>query len=262
MSRRRCAVLILSGSSGRLETERARVLAEQGAAVLPFQHFGVPGRPAELSEIPLESFTPALDELAAQSEHLAVLGLSKGAEAALLLATRDPRVTAVAALSPTPVVWAGLSGDFATSSWSEAGKSLPFVPYDKTWTGDAGAVGPVEYKGLYQQSLRTFADRVEAATIPVERITGRVLLTAGADDKLWPAAAFVTAIADRRAAHHLRTEVLIDPLAGHRLRFPGEQPVAPSTRLAHGGTPEADAAFGSRVWPRLLELLNLRDTGE
>jgi dienelactone hydrolase len=230
--------------------------------VLPFQYFGVPGRPAELSEIPLESFTPALDELAAESEHLAVLGLSKGAEAALLLATRDSRITAVAALSPTPVVWAGLSGDSHRSSWSEAGRPLPFVPYDDAWSGKPGPDGTKAYRGHYEQSLRTFADRIEAATVPVERITGRVLLTAGADDQLWPAAAFATAIADRRAAHHLRTEVLIDPLAGHRLRFPGEQPVAPSTRLAHGGTPEADAALGSRVWPRLLELLNLRDTGE
>jgi hypothetical protein len=49
-------------------------------------------------------------------------------------------------------------------------------------------------------------------------------------------------------------------LAGHRLRFPGERPVAPSIRLAHGGSPEADAAFGRRVWPPLLELLRLRDT--
>jgi dienelactone hydrolase len=255
MSRMRCAVLILSGSSGRLETDRARVLAEQGAAVLPFRYFGAQG----LSEIPLESFTAALDQLAAESEHIAIIGVSKGAEAALLLAIRDPRIRAVAALAPTSVVWAGLGGDSHRSSWSEAGRPLPFVPYDDAWRGVPEPDGTKAYRGHYEQSLRTFAGRVDAATIPVERITGRVLLTAGADDQVWPAESFAAAIADRRAAHGLATEVLTDPRAGHRLRLPGEQPVAPSARLAHGGTPEADAAFGRRVWPRLLEMLNLSD---
>jgi dienelactone hydrolase len=220
--------------------------------VLPFQYFGGPGQPAEICEIPLETFTRALDELAEQSPHVVVIGTSKGAEAALLLASRDPRVTAVAALAPTPVVWAALDGVYRRSCWTEAGEPLPFVPYDEAWAGSA-----VSFRGMYEQSLRTFQDRVDEATIPVERITGEVLLAAGADDQLWPADRFATEIADRRAAHGLPTEVLIDPFAGHRLRLPGEPPLATSTRMGYGGSAEADAVFGARVWPRLLKLLRI-----
>ena len=282
---RRCAVLILSGSSGRIETDRARLLAAQGAAVLPFQWFGGPGQPPEICEIPLETFAPALDRLAAASDNLAIIGTSRGAEAALLLAAHDPRVRAVAALAPTSVLWpfvtSGGGAEGATgggpegesgggsgggtgegleggggdhlyrSSWTLAGKPLPFVPFDETWIG-----GPESFRGIYEQSLRTFAERIEAATIPVEDIEGRVLLTAGTDDRLWPADRFAADIAARRAAHGLPTEVLIGAGAGHRVRLPGEPPIAPG-RIGHGGSPEADAAFGARVWPRLLSFLNL-----
>lgn len=257
MTATRCAVLILSGSSGRVETDRARVLAARGAAVLPFQWFGGPGQPAEICEIPLESFTPALDHLAAQSSNLAVIGTSRGAEAALLLAAGDPRIRAVAALSPSSVVWPhvcpGADGrdHLYRSSWTLAGRPLPFVPYDETWRG-----GPESFRGIYELSLQTFADRMEAATIHVERIAGRVLLTAGADDQVWPADRFAADIAARRAAHGLPTELLTDAHAGHRLRLPGEPAAAPGG-MGRGGTAEADAAFGARVWPRLLSLLDL-----
>jgi hypothetical protein len=102
----RCAVLVLSGSSGRVEADRVRLLAAHGAAALSIRWFGDAGQPPGSCEVPLATFLPALDRLAALSDHLAVLGLSTGAEAALLLACRDRRIRAVAGFAPSSVVWA------------------------------------------------------------------------------------------------------------------------------------------------------------
>lgn len=262
----RCAVLVLSGSSGRVEVDRARLLAAHGAAAICLRWFGGADQPPGICEVALETFRPALDRLAGLSGRLAVLGSSKGAEAPLLLAVRDPRIVAVGAFSPTSVVWAnvgpGVDGSAYPyrSSWTEAGVPVPFVPYDEAWQPSPG---PPAYRGLYEQSLRTFADRAEEARIPVERIAGRVLLTAGGDDQVWPSHPFAEQIVARRSIHGLATDLVHDANAGHGVTLPGE-PARPSdgAAMARGGTAGADAALGHRVWPALLDLLGLDHPGD
>ena len=258
----RCAVLVLAGSSGRVETRRVRLLARHGAAAASIRWFGGHAQSPGICEVPLETFGPILDRLADQHERLAVIGTSKGAEAALLIAARDQRVRVVAALSPSSVVWAnvGPGRDGAAtpprSSWTDGGTALPFVPYDPEWTPDDGALPA--YRGLYERSLITFADRVEAATIPVERISGDVLLAAGGDDQVWPAVDFAQRIVDRRAARQRPTTLLTDARAGHRVRLPGEpDEVGGGQRMARGGTDAADRALGRLVWRELVSLLDL-----
>ncbi len=169
-----CAVLVLSGSSGRVEADRARMLASHGAAALSYRWFGDGDLPPGICEIPLESFTPYVDRLAELSDNLAIVGTSKGAEAALLLAAHDPRIRTVVAIAPTHVVWSnvgpGYDGETLPwrSSWTLDGKPLPFVPFDTTWT--VPDEEPVVLEPGYTQSLRVAADQVPEATIPVERI--------------------------------------------------------------------------------------------
>jgi dienelactone hydrolase len=145
----RCAVLVLSGSSGRVEVDRVRLLAARGAAALSMRWFGDVHQPPGICEVPLETFSPALDRLSSLSEHLAVMGVSKGAEAALLLARRDARIRAVAALSPSSVVWANVGPGIddaqrpLRSSWTEGGEPLPFVPYDDTWLPQLAGRRPI-----------------------------------------------------------------------------------------------------------------------
>jgi acetyl esterase/lipase len=240
-------VLVLSGSSGRVEEERCRVLAGLGATAASYRWFE-----DAVDRVPLESFDEPLARLHERCRRLVVLGTSRGAEAALLLAARHVEVDAVVAISPSDVVWAALSSERPQrSSWTSAGEPLPFVPYDDDWDPDTE---PAEFVGLYEQSLDTYADRVPAARIPVDRISGEVLLVAGGDDRLWPSCDFAEAVVDRRSAAGLRTELVTHPRAGHRVLLPGELP-APPSHLVHGGTPEADAALGALVWPSLEELV-------
>ncbi len=242
-------VLVLAGSSGRVEEERCRVLAATGATTASYAWFG-----ERLDRIPLESFDEPLALLHERCERLVVLGTSRGAEAALLLGTIHPEIDAVVAISPSDVVWAALSGERPqTSSWTRGGEPLPFVPYDDSWE----AVGePPEFVGHYEHCLETYADRVPAARIPVERIGGSVLLAAGGDDRLWPSLDFSEAIVRRRARAGLPTTLVSHPDAGHRVALPGEVPPPARSDLAHGGSPAADAELGRMLWPELLAVLS------
>ncbi|GAW49131.1 MULTISPECIES: acyl-CoA thioester hydrolase/BAAT C-terminal domain-containing protein [unclassified Nocardioides] len=240
-------VLVLAGSSGRVEEDRCRVLAAAGATAASYRWFG-----ETVDLVALESFDDPLATLHERCDRLVVLGTSRGAEAALLLGAMHPEIDAVVAISPSDVVWASLSSERPQrSSWMRGGEPLPFVPYDDSWEPDTD---PPEFLGQYEQALEKYADRVPASWIPVERIAGEVLLTAGGDDRVWPAVDFADQVAARREAAGLATTVLVLDHAGHRLVLPGEAP-APPPRFAHGGTLEADSELGLMLWPHLLRLL-------
>lgn len=240
-------VLVLSGSSGRVEVARCDVLAAAGATALSYRWFG-----ESVDLVPLESFETPLSWLHERCERLVVMGTSRGAEVALLLGALHPEVDAVVGVSPSHVVWASLSGERPQrSSFTRGGEPLPFVPYDDDWQPDTE---PAEHLGQYLSSLERYADRVPAARIPVERIEGRVLLSAGGDDRLWPALDSCDEVELRRRAAGRPTTVVTHPAAGHRLLLPGEEPPPPS-HLVHGGTLAADRELGALLWPHLLEVL-------
>lgn len=243
-------VLVLSGSSGRVEEDRCRVLAAAGATAASYRWFG-----EAVDLVPLESFDEPLALLHERCDRLVVLGTSRGAEAALLLGAIHPEIDAVVAISPSDLVWASLSSDRPQrSSWTRGGEPLPFVPYDDSWEPDPGSAGPPELLEMYEGCLELYADRVPAARVPVERIAGEVLVVAGGDDRLWPSLDFAESVVRRREAAGLATTLVSHPEAGHRVLLPGETP-APPPWLAHGGTPEADAELGARVWPHVQRLL-------
>lgn len=253
--------LVLSGSSGRVERDRARLLASAGVtAALTYRWFGGDGQPAGIWEYPLESFAPAVAWLAERCDRVVLVGVSKSAEAFLLYAVDDPAVDAVVALAPSHVAWAnvgpGPDGGLRPqhSSWSRGGEPVPFVPYDD----DAEPLGdPPAYAPVYAQSLRTHSDRVAAATIPVERFFGDVLLVAGGDDRVWPSVQFARAVEARRRALDLPTTVVTHAGAGHRVLLPGEAVATGGQRMARGGTEAADRALGERAWPHLRRVLEL-----
>lgn len=247
--------LVLAGSSGAVDDGRARLLADHGATALALQWFGGPGQQPGPFEVPLETFADALDRLAGECERLAVLGTSFGAEAAMLVAALDPRVRAVVAVAPSPVVWAGVDEGRQTSHWTHRGSPLAFVPYDESWAPDTD---PPAYRTLYERSLAADPAAAERAAIPVERIEGELLVIGGEDDQVWPGADFARAVAARRKVHGLGTRVVTHRLAGHRVTFPGETPTDRGQTMARGGSPEADAELGVAAWPQVVELLQLR----
>lgn len=248
------AVLLLAGSSGRIESARADLLAAHGARVRAIRWFGGSGQRASPHEVPIELFIGQLDLLRRESDRVAIFGTSFGAEAALVTASAVGS-DATIAVSPSSVVWSGHSDEGWSSHWTLGGAPLAAVEFDPGWNP---ATDPPEYRSLYESSLALDVERTGAATIRVERIPGELLLIAGDDDRVWPSAGFAAAITERRTAHGRATTVISHPDAGHRLLLPGESPSAGGIRMARGGTAEADAELGRLAWPEISRLLRLR----
>ncbi len=251
-------VLVLAGSSGRLDRARADRLARAGATAVALRWFGGEMQPRVAREVPIETFISALDLLARECDRLAVLGVSYGAEAALVTAVRDRRVRAVVALAPTDVTWEGdRSSDEhpRRSKWTWRGEQVPFVPLDQSRVPTAD---PPAYVDHYRHSRNVASPSVvEAASIPVERIEAEVVLVAGGDDQVWPSPDATERISTRRHAHGLTTTTIVDPHAGHPVVLPGEASLDLARPYRVGGDYGAPERLGQQAWPTICGALHL-----
>jgi BAAT / Acyl-CoA thioester hydrolase C terminal len=114
-ARHRGAVLALGGSEGGALVDQAALLASHGHPTLALGYFGLPGLPSQLRRIPLEYFERGLRWLTRQPSvdprHVTMLGVSRGAEPALLSAIHFPSLAhAAIALVPEPEVALALDG--------------------------------------------------------------------------------------------------------------------------------------------------------
>jgi dienelactone hydrolase len=185
-SPKKLGVLVLGGSDGGIPNRRAKVIAENGFPTLALAYFKTKRTPEYLDMIPLEYFNKPIEWLIkneyTQGGKIIVIGESKGAELALLLASRKPEISGVVAFVPSAVVFQGMPKVFwpPRSSWSYAGKQIPFVPYNLNNLPDKNNV-----LNIYRNSLKQ-QEAVKKALIPVNKIKGPVLLFSAADDGMWP----------------------------------------------------------------------------
>ena len=257
------AILVLGGSEGGKDGVRAlaKPFAEQGYAVLALSWFGVSGLPASYVEVPLEYFEKGIDWLAqnpsVDADRIGVYGLSKGAEAALLVASRSPRLHAVAAGMPANVAFQGganaRAGVEAQSSWTEGGKPVAFVPYDLSQPFDfRNYIGSIFR--LYDGGLKVI-DTHQDAVIPVERINGPLMLISGQADAMWPSSRMAGDITERLNAKsfNFRVTHLSYPDAGHTVGMPPALGVsAKGPDEAVGGTVEGNRNARADMWPKLV----------
>jgi pimeloyl-ACP methyl ester carboxylesterase len=256
--------VMLSGSSGGIPEGPARRLAENGVTAFALGYYGAPGLPPELVEIPIESLERGIElfrERFAGQRSIGVLGISKGAELALVLAAHlGGAIGRVVAVAPSHVVWSGLKppgpGDRSStrSSWSLRGVPLPFLPHRP-------GIQPVfNEKG---QRIDVFHDltgyepeAIDAARIPVERSTGQILLLSGDDDHMWPAAPMAEEIVRRMVDHGRGGDVtnVVYPGAGHIFLMQDFLPPLGSVNTQSydfGGNPQADDFAGKDAWQRV-----------
>lgn len=255
------AILLLGGSEGGLGAGGGgfiKALTGQGYDVLYLCYFGCPGTPPELVAVPLETFDRGLAFLRAQPgvdpKRVAVVGGSKGGEAALLAATRDRNLKAVVAGMPSSVAWPGVSAKTATqSSWTVGGAPVSFLPYSFASFAKGGVFG------LYSGALPGVAQHPDAV-IPVERIAGPILLVCGEADSLWPSCPMADQIAERlKLEHRPAATVLRYKDAGHQVFGTPVDPAAAAASNAWlaslGGTPEGNMAARADGWPKVEAFL-------
>jgi hypothetical protein len=222
-------VIVLAGSSGRVDVTRARLFAAQNAVTLALRWFGGEGQVPGICEVPLETFKFATDRLVKEGyKRIAYVGTSKGAEAPLLTAVDDARIDFVVAVSPSSVVWAniGVGRDGVEwpqrSCWTRKGPPLPFIAYDVAQPGQRD--GLTSYRSRHERSLATYATDLVEAAIPVEKARAQILLVAGGDDALWPSDTFAKSISDRLEAAGKKAVLVYHPEGGIECFCPARQP--------------------------------------
>ncbi|MBO9491997.1 hypothetical protein J7384_16675 [Endozoicomonas sp. G2_1] len=161
---------------------------DQGYAVLAVGYFGMEDTPKELDRISLnaiyEEITLALNDSNINSNCVAAIGGSKGAELALVLASKYPKINGVVSLSGGHTVFASpsLYADGKTSSFMFNDQELPFVPFTYEMLPSL-LMG--DFRGASEIAL-TNTDAVQRALIKVEDINGPILLISGEKDQVWP----------------------------------------------------------------------------
>jgi dienelactone hydrolase len=260
----RPALIVVGGSQGGLPESLAYKFAERGWATLAVAYFGTEGLPPSLANIPIEYGDHAIAWLQRQSlvdtGSLGIVGVSRGSEFALLLAARNPALKRVIAYSPSHVVWGpvGSTNNPAASAWTICGQPLPYVPHARPPDYSAKP-----YRGTpdFLLDLRQSA-AVQAATIPVEKISGDILLISGDDDQIWPAGFMARQIIRRLETqrHANRAEHLSFPGAGHLLS-PDSDPTLLEARhstgveIVFGGSAVANREAQQKAWAAVLDFL-------
>lgn len=275
------AVVVLNGSGGGTPEQRAALYAAHGYTALALGYFKAPGRPDYISDTALEYFQQALEWLAVTQKpkhgFIAVSGLSRGGELALLLgATFPQRVSAVIGYVPSSVVHGTLRAGRPdqprdANAWTWQGKALANV-----WQGNplvdwqpfdvADPVGAPICQAPAFVAVQQDARAVARSRIPVEKIHGPLLLISGDDDGFWPSTAYCAEIESELQArgHAWPVEHVLNHGAGHAIGFPHVpttliarlHPVA-KVRISGGGTPAANALANQESWGRVLSFLEL-----
>lgn len=268
-------VLVIGGSDGGISATAdniAKALSEAGFDALAASYWGAPGQPLEMKALPLEAFDASIDFLKKRSnrgQRVAILGYSKGAEAALLLATRRSDLAGIVAGAPTNVSWQALDfiGAFVggTSTFSYEGKALPYLPYSGIDFFD----GPTVFE-IHDISLRRVANHPSAA-IEIEKSQAPVLLLCGSKDLIWPACDMAKSLVQRAGNNGAKQPRLLSyPQAGHGVLGPPpsgvlrEDPLV--TKLTR--TAKSDAEARVDAWPQVIAFLrdsfgttSAKDTG-
>lgn len=265
------AIVLVSGSGGGLNENRAAMFASHGYGALALAYFAFEDLPKDLFEIPLEYFETAIHWLQqhpkVDGNRLAITGGSRGGELSLLLGVTFLAFKAVIAYVPSSLVWGGFGseGNPDQAAWTFQGKPIPYVIHK---SGKEVVLenpdDPIPLTPTFLEAMEDNAS-IPAAVIPVEKINGAVLLISGEDDQMWPSAFFSRMVMRRLDQHHFSHpyQHLNYPGTGHAIGAP-YIPLTPSHAIhpvdgkdyAYGGTPQGQAFAVTDSWGKVFQFLD------
>ena len=269
------AIILVSGSGGGLNENRAALYASRGIAALALAYFSYDDLPKGLVEIPLEYFETAIQWLQnhdnVDGDRIAMSGSSRGGELSLLAGATFPQIKAVVAYVPSGYAWGGLGEGAETpkAAWTYKGQPVSYVSSDrspeteKLYAELSEKGEPIPLTPNFHASFKA-ADNLESALISVEKINGAILLLSGDDDQMWPSSYFSKLIMQRLAEHNFPHPYkhIGYPGAGHLVLTPhipttitySRHPVVPSA-FAYGGNAPGGAFANEDSWKQTLEFL-------
>ncbi|NWJ11063.1 ACNT2 acyltransferase, partial [Crypturellus undulatus] len=246
-------VIDMFGGAGGLIDFRAGLLASRGFAVLALAFFAYEDLPRVLAKLDLEYFEEAADLLLrhpkVRGPGLGVIGVSKGAEVALAMATFLPHVAAT--------VWINGSSFVHGIPLLYKGLRIPPMPYrsEHLMFTEWGALDNYSILGDPRDPTHS------ASAIPVEKIQGKVLFVVGEADR-----SFKSKLSAEVAMARMRKDsyrLLSYAGAGHLI----EPPCSPLCSVSGirgtpapvlwGGEPQAHARAQEHSWQEIVRFLEL-----
>lgn len=263
----RSPVLLLAGSGGGIFRFTAARLASHGHPTLAMALFRYPGLPDTLVRFPIENVQDAASWLArrAGTAKVAIVGISRGSEAAALAAANFPDAFSGVVLSvPSHLADAGALGPAAKpgdSAWTIHGVPTPvtdlgFLPTDPRVTEQA-KTRPGYNASSMVEGMWGSSDLEARYGIAFEKITAPVLVQAAGSDAVWPSWISAERIRQRLAAHGRakQVDVRVYPNAGHNMVSVGDGSALTTSSynpllqgfMAFGGTANGtcEASFNS-----------------
>lgn len=261
-----------SGSNLAINALIAAPLASREFNVLAVPFFGEKGLPAQLSRIPLEYFERVFEWLRTDprtaGQPVQVVGMSKGAEAALLLASRYSFIRRVVLWAPHAFCFQGIAFK-NESSWTYQGKDLPYIRLKNRWVA-ADMLRcmihnePFGYTHTFIKGLAEARNKAEAR-IPVENAQADLLIFTGKQCNMWNTYDGSVEIIDslRRANYAHQYEMVVYEEAGEPYLVPYVIPVSinsvrilPRLTLSTGGTIRGNAFAQADTWEKTIAFLS------
>ncbi|MBP9842227.1 MAG: hypothetical protein KBC64_07405 [Simkaniaceae bacterium] len=242
-------VIVMSGSGGGRPDTRAALLASRGFVAYALPYFRYGNLPPRLERIPLEYFQKAIEQFRKEVDLVALMGTSKGGEAALLLGTFC-HIDKIVAYVPSCATYGGFPR-FHLPSWTYRGKDFPIAPI----IVPSEVTRPIRATPFFLSAI----DQIASARIPVEKIQCPLLVISGSDDQMWPSQIFGNKIKEKCPhAIHLTYEG-----AGHMIA-PPYIPLTVTTiinpldgnRYEMGGTLKPHLTACTDSWKHVLQFLS------
>jgi dienelactone hydrolase len=258
-----------SGSGLSVNAPVAAALASHGFNVLSLPFFGEKGLPSQLSKIPLEYFERVFTWLQknpiTHCKEVQILGMSKGAELALILASKYPFITKMVLWAPHAYCFQGLAYK-NESSWTYAGIDLPFIR-GKNWWIVADMLRcfiknePFGFTPVYKKALAIAKNKPEAR-IKVENACADLLMITSRECGMWNTYDGSLEIMDtlRKSNYPYHYDLIVYEHAGEPFYVPYVIPasessvkIAPRLMLSMGGTLEGNARAKVDAWERTIQ---------
>ncbi|NVJ64381.1 MAG: hypothetical protein HWD84_09165 [Flavobacteriaceae bacterium] len=227
-------VIILGGSEGGITSHHSRIgeaVLDKGYSMAGIGYHNFDGTPDNLREIAIEPIVKRIADLSkmdnGRKRCVALIGVSKGAELALLIATKSQVADTVVAVVPSNVIWqASNISLLSRSSWTYNDEPLPFVRYPWLSKGTMTFLseGVTKARGLHEDALSRL-DSEALFQIPVEKISVPVLLQSAKQDNVWPSHEMSLSILERLKAKKAQHKFTLIPYELDHYLTLNKQPV-------------------------------------
>ena len=182
-------IVVLSGSGkGLLHARELEGLVQEGYDVFSVAYQGQKLLPKRINRIPIEYVKKCIDWAQTKNEgtrKIILLGISRGAELALLYASKFDNIDGLIGYSPSNIVLPDHVGVDDTmpllSSWTYQGRDIPFANI-RRFDDEAGKI---RYKKYIDPILKKRVNSSEGF-IDVSKIKCPTLLLSGKADLVWP----------------------------------------------------------------------------